>query len=193
MNAPEARDQLDLVDRILSRAEQSTCCLSAAPFIVWGVTGTILNLVAQLVVSHKAPPTILFVAVAALVAAIAWTIVWVRRLRGADRRTLVDRQIMISFTIAWIVALVIQLGAFQIFAQWAQAAIWSVMEGAAMLSVGVLVGVRAVVIGGALLLVSVVAANFAIPYAGFVLALGDLIGMAGAGALLYAGGRSSDG
>ena len=149
-----------------------------------------MNCVAQLIIFHTAPQSIAILAIAALLAAIVWTIVWVRRLRGsADRQTLLDRQIFVAFTIAWIVALVVQLGAFQIFTQWAQAAIWSVMEGAAMLSVGVLARNRPVLGGGVILLLSVVAANFAVGIPGFLLAIGDLIGMAGAGVLLYAGRR----
>jgi len=188
MDAPEAREQLDIVDRILSRIEEPTS-MSGFPFVTWGFDAAIMNCIVQLVVWHKAPVSLLSVTVVVLLAAVILTIFWVRSFRGTDRRSLIARHIAIVFNITWIVALVAQVGAFNIFAQWAQAAIWSIMYGAALLSAGALVRSRVVLAGGIILLASVIAANLALPYAGFVLALGDLLGMAGAGALLYAGRR----
>lgn len=188
MESFEAREHLDIVERILTRTEQP-CDVSPFPFVVWGLAAAVMNVVVQLVVSQKAPAALLSVAAAALLAAVILMIFWVRRLQGAERRTLLDRQIGIAFNIAWIVALVAQMGAFNIFAQWAQAAIWSVMYGAALIFAGTLVRNRVVLAGGIVLLVSIVAANFAMAYAGYVLALGDLVGMAGAGAMLYAARR----
>jgi len=188
MDAPEAREQIDILDRILSRAELPVK-LSPFPFVVWGIAAAIMNCVVQLVVSEKSPPALLFVAAAALATAVISMILWVRQLQGADRRTLIDRQMAIAFNLAWIVALIAQAGAFHIFSQWAQAAIWSVMYGGALLFAGALVRSRIVFGGGVILLASVVAANFALGIAGFVLALGDLLGMAGAGVLLYTGRR----
>jgi hypothetical protein len=188
MNQPEAREHLDIVERILARSDEPAC-VSAFPFVVWGIAAAIMNCVAQVLVAHQAPTSVVFVAVAALLAAIILMVFWVRRLGGAERRTLIDRTMALVFNIAWIVALVAQVGSFNIFAQWAQAAIWSVMYGAALLFAGTLVRNRVVLAGGIVLLISVVVANFVLPYAGYVLALGDLVGMAGAGALLYAGRR----
>jgi len=188
MESFEAREHLDIVERILARTDQAPG-ISPFPFVVWGIAAAVMNVVMQLVVTQKAPAPLLFVGAAALLVAIILMVFWVRRLRGAERRTLIDRQMFIAFNIAWIVAFVAQVGAFHIFAQWAQAAIWSVMYGAALIFAGTLVRNRVVLAGGIALLLSIVVANFALSYAGFVLALGDLVGLAGTGAMLYAARR----
>jgi hypothetical protein len=185
VDATEARDHLEMVDRILTRAEEP-CPLSPFPFLVWGVAGAIMNVVIQLVIVQNGSPWLYTIFGGALILAVALTIAWSFRLRAVlDAGTLVNRQVFNALNLAWIVALIAQLGAPRIFPEWAQAALWLLMYGAAMALVGLLVRSRPVVIGGFVMLASIVVANFALPYAGYVLALGDLIGMAGAGIVLY--------
>jgi len=185
MDATEAQDHLEMVDRILARAE-GPVCLSAFPFIVWGIAGAIMNLAVQLVIVQHFTVWLYAGAAAALFTAIGLSIFWAQRLRGMERRTLIDRQVFYAFNMAWVVAFVAQVGAPAIFSQWAQAGLWLLMYGAAMIFVGMLVRSLPTLIGGAILLAALVVANFFLPIAGFILAAGDLIGMTGAGIVLYA-------
>jgi len=185
MDTSEAQDHIEMVDRILARAGEPLC-LSAFPFIVWGLAGAVMNVVVQLVIVQHYTVWLYAAAAAALFVAIGLSIVWGQQLRGKERRTLIDRQVFYAFNMAWVVAFVAQVGAANIFAEWAQAGLWLLMYGAAMIFVGMLVRSLPTFIGGAILLAALVVANFFLPYAGFIFAAGDLIGMTGAGLVLYA-------
>jgi hypothetical protein len=185
MDTTEAQEHIAMVDRILARAD-GPVCLSAFPFVVWGLAGAVMNIAVQLVIVEHYSTWVYAGAAAALFTAIALSIVWAQRLRGLERRTLIDRQVFYAFNMAWVVAFVAQIGAANIFAQWAQAGLWLLMYGAAMIFVGMLVRSLPTFIGGAILLAALVVANFFLPYAGFIFAAGDLIGMTGAGIVLYA-------
>ena len=185
MNVSEARDPLEMVDRILSRAEEP-CALSPYPFLIWGVAGALLNVVVQLVYIQHATQWLLALFAPILVVAIGLMIWWAMRLRAMERqRGLIDRHVLYLFNLAWIVALVVQLGAERIFPTWGQAALYLLVYGFAMASVGLIARIRPLLIGGFVMLASIVVANFTPPYTGYVLALGDLIGMAGAGVVLW--------
>jgi hypothetical protein len=185
MDASEAQDHIEMVDRILTRAE-GPLCLSAFPFIIWGLAGAVMNVVVQLVIVQHYTVWLYAVAAGTLFLAVGLSIVWGQRLRGAERRTLVDRQVFYAFNMAWVIAFIAQIGAGNIFAQWAQAGLWLLMYGAAMIFVAILVRSLPVFIGGSILLAALVVANFFLPFAGYVLAAGDVIGMTGTGIVLYA-------
>jgi len=185
MDVSEAQDHLQMVDRILARTDDDNC-LSPYPLVVWGLAGAVMNVVVQLVYAKQAPPALLALALLALVTGVVLTILWARSLRGMERSTLIKRQVGNAFTLAWIVAVIAEIGAAQIFPAWAQAALWVLMYGAAMLFVGTLLRNRLVFVGGAILLASLVVANFMLPFAGYVFALGELVGMTGTGLALYA-------
>jgi hypothetical protein len=185
MNASEAREHLDMVDRILSRVDEP-CTLSPYPFLIWGVAGAILNVLVQLVFMQHATQWLLALFVPVLIVAIGLMIWWAMGMRAVEQQgALIHRYIFSVFNLAWIVALVIQIGAERIFPTWAQAALYLLMYGFAMVSVGLISRNRPILLGGAVMLGSIVVANFTLLYAGYVLALGDLIGMAGAGIALW--------
>lgn len=185
MNASEARDHLEMVDRILARADEP-CGLSPYPFLIWGVAGASMNVVAQLVYIEHATQWLLALFAPILIVAIGLMIWWAVRLPAVERqRGLIDRHVFSVFNLAWIVALVVQVGAERIFPTWAQAALYLLMYGFAMVSVGLIARSRPVLIGGSVMLAAIVVANFVPDYTGYVLALGDLFGMAGAGIVLW--------
>ncbi|GAC1503618.1 MAG: hypothetical protein NVS1B14_09110 [Vulcanimicrobiaceae bacterium] len=185
----QARDHLEMVDRILARADETKNCVPYQPFLIWGVAAAVINLVNELVYVQHVSDRLFFLAGAAIVVALLLTMVYVRQLQGQERRSLIGRQVYYAFNIAWILAAACDLLAFRIFPQWGQAAIWSVMYGAAMLFAGTLVRSRVLLAGGIVLIASIAAANFAVGFAGYILAAGDLIGLAGAGLVLYASQR----
>jgi hypothetical protein len=186
MNASEARDHLEMVDRILARTT-GPMPLSPYPYLIWGIAGAILQVIAQLVFIQNGSHWLFAISMVTLAAAIALTCVWSVQLhKEKEQSSLIGRQVFYVFNAAWIVALGIQLGAATIFPTWAQAALWVLTYGMAMLFVGMLTQNRPTFVGGCVMLLSIVAANFAPPYAGYLLGLGDLLGMAGAGVVLLA-------
>ncbi len=189
LNALQARDHIEMVDRILARADDTTVCVPYQPFLYWGIAAAVINVVSERVSVQHDSSELYWIAAAALVLALGLTIGWARRLHGQERRSLVGRQVYYAFNTAWIVSLACMLLAFRIFPQWGQAAIWSIMYGSAMLFAATLVRSRVLLAGGAVLIASILCANFAVGYAGYILAAGDLIGLAGAGLVLYASQR----
>ncbi len=179
MNTLEANEHLEMVDRILSHAV-GTPRPSGALFIVWGVAGAIGTVLIQLVNAGRIAPSWMWLAGAVAVAAIAYTIFWVRRCRGRGRLSVVDAAFVRVLYVALLAAFVGSDGAFNIFTGWGAGAIWSVCLAIPLLFVGWL-GNRSATIGGAILLASVVVANFTPHAVGYVLAAGWILGYAGAG------------
>ncbi len=181
-----------MVDRILAHADRQVRLLPA-PFIAFGISGGISDLVAQLVYVNGDDARLVWVAVFAWFAAIAITIVSTRRLRlQKERWTVLDSQIYALFNVIWIATLAVAFGSQpHIFAQWGEGAIWSLSYGIALTFVGTQ-GNRYTFIGGAILIASIIIANFLYPLAGYVLAAGMWIGMAGTGVALYATQRQCE-
>ena len=179
----EARDHLAMVDRILSRAEEAPC-LGGTPFIIWGVVGGGIDIVAQLVIFRHAPESLMWISMSLLLAAVAFMIYYSVQVSRQERRGLLDRHIGNIFMISWIVALASVYLAPHIFRYWAQGGVWSLMFGAAMMYAGTLARSRISFAGGIVLILSIIAANYALDFEGFVLAAGFFVGMTGAGIAL---------
>lgn len=188
----DVRDHLQMVDRILARAN-AVPSISGWPFIMWGVVGAAINVVSQLVVVQGTSPSLYWIAGALVLIGALSMATFGRRMKSRERRGLLDGHISNMFMIAWIVAMVGMLGANHIFAAWGQAGIWSLLFGVAMMYVALLTRSRAVFAGGAILIFSILAANLDLRDAGYILAAGDVIGMCGAGIALTLARRASDG
>ena len=183
LDAVQAQDHLQMVDRILSRVDEPAS-LSGSPFIIWGVVGAAMNAVVQLVIIQHGDPSLFWISTVLLVMALTFMVYFSLQLRKKERRGLLDRHVGNVFMIAWIVALFTMIAGSHIFVEWAQAAIWSVMFGAAMMNAASLARSRIVFIGGCMLILSIAGANLWLRDAGYILAAGDLIGMCGAGIAL---------
>lgn len=190
LSAADARDHLQMVDRILSRTEE-TVQISGLPFLVWGIYGSVENLGAQLVPASGPIATWWNVASIVLLAAILLVFVSLgrRNMRSADRVGVLDRHVYNLFLIAFAVAMLTMLLGSHIFANWAQSAVWSLMFGITMMYCAVLVRSRVILAGGSVLIASIFVANFLPLSVGYVLACGDLFGMAAAGIILMMGRR----
>jgi len=182
LNVSEARDHLAMVDRILSRQEPP--CLGGTPFIIWGIVGGGIDIIAQIVVSQKGSPSLMLIGGALILAAVAFMIWYSIGMAKKERRGLLDRHIGHVFMISWIVSFSVVYLAHHIFMNWAQGAVWSLMFGAAMMYAGTLTRSRIAFAGGIVLILSIIAANYAYDYAGYVLAAGFFVGMGGAGIVL---------
>jgi hypothetical protein len=181
LDADQARDQLELIRRILAESQQRLCS-GGEYFVVWGLFSGLTTVIAHLVARAIAPPTLLWVAAAALVACIVFSVLRARALSGTlERESLLQREF---FNVLWLtlgLAFVVDVAVYRIFTGLASAAIWSVSAVIVLLYIG-MHGNRRAVLAGVLVLVSLVAANFVPESASaYVLAAGMVGGYAGFG------------
>jgi hypothetical protein len=181
MDAAQARDHIEMVDRILAESHPRLCA-GGDFFVVWGLASAFITVLFQLVDIGLYPARVLWSVPVVLAACAVYSILRARALRGTIARTsLVQREF---FNVLWItlgLAFIANVGAFRIFHGIASAAIWSVAEAIVLLYIG-MHGNRRAQIAGLLVVVSLVAANFIAPdRAAYVLAAGMLVGYAGFG------------
>ncbi len=181
IDAAQARDHLELVDRILAESQQRLCA-GGEFFVVWGLFSAIVTVLSHLVGAGLAPAGTLWVLPPLLAASVAFSIVRGRRLRELrGRESLVQREF---FNVLWLtlgLAVVANVGVYRIFSGVASAAIWSFSEAIVLLYIG-MHGNRRAQIAGVLVIVSMVVANFAAPQnVAYVLAAGMVLGYCGFG------------
>jgi hypothetical protein len=180
-NAAQARDHIEMVDRILAQSDQRLGG-GAAYFIVWGLYSGAAVLLWQLVDNGGLPLTALWAQVPLLLAAIAFTVVRGRMKRISRARVSIAQREF--FNVLWLatgLAFVANVVAFNVFSGWAQAAIWSFAEAVVLFFIA-LHGNRRAMVCGIAVVASLVAANFvARGVTGYVLAAGLVAGYAGFG------------
>lgn len=181
MNAAQARDHIEMVDRILAQSDQSLCA-GAEYFIVWGLYSGFSVSDWQLVNNGVLPATALWAQAALLVAAIVFSVLRGRATSAARaRQSIVQREF---FNVLWLsigLAFIANVAAFRVFSGWAQAAVWSFAEAIVLLFIA-LHGNRRAMLAGIAVVVSLIAANFMHrDVMGYVLAAGLVAGYAGFG------------
>ena len=181
MNAGKARDDLAMVERILSQSQQRLCA-GGEFFVVWGLFSGGATLAAHLVAVKLVSPNLLWAVAAALVACIVFS-VW----RGIALNETVDRESLVQrefFTVLWLaiaLAFFVNIALFRIFPGLASAAIWGFVEALVLLYIG-LHGNRRAIVFGAIVIASMVAANFApAQFSAYLLSFGLIAGYAGFG------------
>ncbi|MGB8626678.1 MAG: hypothetical protein WCD03_11015 [Candidatus Cybelea sp.] len=181
LTAPEARDHIEMVDRILAES-QPRLCSGGEFFVVWGVISAYITVLSELVARASLPKPLLWTIPLVLVAGAIFSIA-----RGAQTRRRIARTSLVQrefFNVLWLtlgLAFVVDVAAFRIFPGLASAAIWSVAEAIVLLFIG-MHGNRRARLAGVLVVVSLVAANFlSSNLAAYVLAAGMLVGYAGFG------------
>ena len=180
-DATQARDHLEMVDRILAESHQRLAA-GGEFFVVGGLFSGGITILMSLIARGIAPPAVGWLEAAALAACIVFSIVRGRQLHEkAARESLVQREF---FNVLWLtlgLAAVVDAAAYRIFTGLASAAIWSVAEAIVLLYIG-MHGNRRALIAGVIVVVSLVAANFiAAPGAAYALAGGMIAGYAGFG------------
>jgi hypothetical protein len=181
IDASAARDHIEMVDRILAESHQRLCA-GGELFVVWGFVSSYITVLANLVHQGSVPRAALWTVPVILGCAVLYSIARGRSTQRVVRRSsIVQREF---FNVLWLtlgLALVADLGAYNIFGGIAGAAVWSVAESVVLLYIG-LHGNRRAQIAGVLVVVSLIAANF-FPAAqsAYVLAAGMLVGYAGFG------------
>jgi MFS family permease len=168
MTAPQARDHIEMVNRILAESQQRLCA-GGEYFVVWGIGSALVTIVFQLADRSLVPSAIFSI------------------LRGRSTRAALARSSLLQrefFNVLWLtlgLAFVVDVAVSRIFAGVASAAIWSVAQAIVLLYIG-MHGNRRAQVAGILVVVSLIAANFAPPaIAGYILAAGMLGGYAGFG------------
>jgi hypothetical protein len=181
MNASQARDHVEMIDRILAASEQRIYA-GGEFFVVWGAYGAAVTVLMQVIADGLLPQGAIWYEFPALAAAIAYSVIRGYSLsHRAPRMSLIQREF---FNVMWLtvsLAFVADAGAFNLFNGWSAAAVWSVAEAIVLFYIG-MHGNRRAQIGGIAVVVSMVAANFvAHGLTGYVLAAGMLGGYAGFG------------
>jgi hypothetical protein len=181
IGAGEARDHIEMVDRILAESHQRLCG-GGEYFVIWGIASASITVLAHLVHIGSLPAAALWAIPPVLLACAGLSILRGRQTRGAPARSsLVQREF---FNVLWLtlgIAFVVDITAFRIFTGIASAAIWSVAEAIVLLYIG-LHGNRRAQIAGAVVVASLVVANFIDEsLAAYVLAAGMLAGYTGFG------------
>jgi hypothetical protein len=181
LESKQAREHIEMVERILAESSQRLC-YGTEYFIVWGLYSAAVTVSWQLIHNGVLPLTAVWGQATLLVAAIVFTIVRSRMKETREvRRSIAQREFFNMLWLTMSLAFVVNVGVFNLFSGWAQAAIWGFAEAIVLLFIG-LHGNRRAQISGVLVVVSMVVANFTAPTAiGYVLAAGMLLGYCGFG------------
>jgi len=181
LDAAQAREHLDLIDRILAES-QPRLCSGGEYFVVWGIAGAVITVVGHLVGAGLVAAAVLWCVPAVLLASAIFSVVRARhRQQVVTRSSLVQREFFNVLVVTLGLAVIVNVAVFRIFPGIAGAAIWSVAEAIVLFYIG-LHGNRRAQMGGLIVVVSLIAANFtAQNAAAYVLAAGMLVGFAGFG------------
>lgn len=182
MNPSEAREHLEMAERIVAASTRELSMRYAAPlFIVWGIASGSVDLIFELQAHALVPPAATFVSFGLLCAAVVVSVIYGRRAkRCGPGLTFLQREFLNVLWIAMGVSFVTNVGGWNIFPLFALGAIWTVSASIVLLYIGMHENRRALV-GGVVLLVSLVVANFMPSVVGYVLAAGFYLGYAGFG------------
>ena len=182
MDASEAREHLDMVERIIAASARR---LEAGGefFIVWGLIGAAIDALIAGAEASAIPLVAFYAAYPALiVAGIAFSVLRVRYYqRCGDRMSFLEREYLNVLWLTICLATVAMFTMFHIFSSdVAKMSLWSFAEVLVLFYVG-MHGNRRAQIGGIVMLASLVTANFMSDYAAWILAAGVFLGYAGFG------------
>ena len=175
MNANEAREHLEMVDRILTQAERPRAFRPyGAVLVVVGLAAALLQGGAQLGTDGHGW-AIVYAGAALMLVGYAY-LVWsgIAARRNAERIPLSEARIGKASSAVWLAVFIACFAQPHIFANWASAGIWNLGGAVQMLTLGFF-GDRRSLIGGLLLAASLPAAN-AVSKPGYVLAAGFVAG-----------------
>jgi hypothetical protein len=186
MDAREAREHLEMVDRILTRAEERPVQIIPGLIIAWGLAAAAIDAGQQAYFMHAGGTAGIWLANGALIAGILYSIgicVSMFRNRGFERVSHAETRMGRMMGAVWFTVFVSAFAQPHVFAGWGGAAVWSMGAAITMLICGIC-GDRRCVAGGAILLASILAANYIAPHVpGYALAAGFILGYAIPGVL----------
>lgn len=183
MDASEAREHIEMVERIVSQGSRRLR-VGGEFFVVWGVVGAVIDGMITAAEAGLVPVVAFYVSYGiAIAAGIAFSIARSRYYRRcSDRMSWVERQYLNVLWLAISLTFVAMLAMTHIFNSFtSQIALWSFAETLVLFYIAMHCNRRAQV-GGIIMLASLITANFTLAYAGWILAAGVLVGYAGFGA-----------
>ncbi|HUY41365.1 MAG TPA: hypothetical protein VMV82_07340 [Candidatus Dormibacteraeota bacterium] len=181
MNSSEAREHLEMAERIVAASTRELSLRYAAPFfIAWGLASGTVCLIFQLIERGLVPATATWASGGLLAAAVIFSVVYARRKARCARLTFLQREFLNVLWIAMGVAFVSNAGGWNIFPTFGLSAIYTIAASIVLFYIGLHENRRAL-LGGIILLVSLVVANFMPTVVGYVLAAGFYLGYAGFG------------
>jgi hypothetical protein len=176
----EAQEHLALIEKIIDLNDREFY-IAGDLFLAWGASGALIDLLIQLTLMGRVPSWTLWFGFGALILSGIYNAVRIRQFRrNSERMSIRQREFLNVLWVTVGVTLVAACGGFRIFDYWAAGALWTLSAAIVTLYAG-LHGNRAGMIGGVILVASLVAANFMPGFEGFVLAAGMLAGYAGFG------------
>ena len=181
VNAGKARDDLEMVRRILAQTHQRLCA-GGEYFIVWGLFSGAATIAGHLIAVGIAPLGLLWTVGALLAACIAFSVIRARALNGAiGRESLLQREFFNVLWLAIALAFFVNVAVFRVFSGLASAGIWSFSETLVLLYIG-LHGNRRAIVCAVLVMASMVLANFGPAHlSAYILAGGMIAGYSGFG------------
>jgi len=184
MDRSEAREHLAMVDRILGQAENRPFRPMAGLLIVWGIAAALMDAGEQAYVLHHTALYVYAGEIALILAMLISVVIAGAAVRNADCLQPSERRLGRAIGAVWICVVCAALSQPHVFAGWSAAGIWSL--GAAMtLLISAFSGDRTSLVGGILLLASLIVANFLTPHIpGYTLAAGMFLGYAVPGVVL---------
>lgn len=181
MDAREARDHLEMVDRIITHAQGEPVRYVPGLIIVWGLAAALMDAGQQAYFLGAGGRTGLWLADAALAAGIVYSVAVSISIgvKGCwDRVSVTEMRMGRIMGAVWFTVFVAAFAQPHVFAGWGGAAVWS-MGAAIMMLMSGFSGDRRGLAGGLILLASVLAANYAVPhFPGYALAAGFILGYA---------------
>lgn len=182
MSPSEAREHLEMAERIVAASTRQLSLRCSAPFfIVWGIAAGSVDLLFGLGVRGVIPANILWVTAIPIVLAIIFSAVYGRKLRRSESGvTFLEREFLNVLWIAMSVAFVANMGAWNVFGWYGIGANYTLAASIVLFYIGLHANRRALA-GGIVMLVSLIVANFTASLGGFVLCAGFYIGYAGFG------------
>lgn len=182
IDAAQAREHIEMVDRILAEIQQPRLCSGGEYFVVWGLASAAITLTTSQVSQGRVPASALWLVPLILLLSVLFSMLRRRfTARELARSSIVQREF---FNVLWVtlgLAFIVDVAVFRIFPGIAGAAIWSVAEAIVLLYIG-MHGNRRAQLTGVLVIVSLVAANFvSTNLTAYVLAAGMVVGYGGFG------------
>ncbi len=185
MDPSEAREHLEMAERIVAASTRELSMRYAAPFfVVWGLFETWVDLSAQLALDHVVRPVVSGgVDLALLLAAITWSALYGMRKGSVRRRglTIAEREFLrimgVTFTLTFLAE---WTGLFPSVGS--ASAIWSLASAAVLFFIWTHGNWRAFVCG-IIIFASMFAGGYIPSIGGYALAAGLLLGYAGFGLL----------
>lgn len=175
MEPTEAREHLELADRVLARSDRRVYTHGEF-FVAWGIVGVVSDIIWQLLVDRIIDERWLWLFGITVVGAIVFSIIRGRALRAdSEYMPRAQQEYLNVLWLAFGVTAIAQVAAYPLFRNWASSGLWTVAAAIATGYVG-LHGDRRGLIAAFVLLASLVWAAYAQHVAGYILAGGFAIG-----------------